>query len=216
MTARPRPIDAVLWDIDGTLLDSEPWHFQALVAVCAAHGHAVAPEDQDRLLGHAISEVWALLDAARPMPLPAAAFALACAEQYIATIDAVPPRPGALEHIALVAGRGRIQACVSNAGRRIAEANLRRLDQKALGFAVSRDDVRRGKPHPEPYLLAARRLGVPAGRCLVVEDSPLGARAAKAAGMITIGWPQQPGLVFDAADRVVDSLIELDWDSLLA
>jgi len=82
---------------------------------------------------------------------------------------------------------------------------------EALRFALSRDDVTHGKPHPEPYLRAAERLGVHPSACIVVEDSPIGARAAKAAGMITIAWPQHKTLEFDPVDHLITELNELDW-----
>ena len=81
-------------------------------------------------------------------------------------------------------------------------------------FAVSRDDVTNPKPDPEPYRLAAQRLGIPPEACAVIEDSPPGARAAKAAGMLTIAWPQHPDLVFEEADHLVEDPAHLDWDAL--
>ncbi|WP_207477906.1 HAD family hydrolase [Arenibaculum pallidiluteum] len=209
-------IQAVLWDIDGTLLDSEPHHFAALAAVCAAHGAVLEPEEQERLLGLSMGEVFALITATRPLPLALDAFKNACNAFYVARVDAVPFRPGGYERVDDLALRGVPQACVSNSGRKVVEANFARLGHPGLAFALSRDDVVDGKPAPEPYLKAAARLGVAPEACLVVEDSPIGARSAKAAGMFTIAWPQVPGLTFDAADRVVDSLDVLDWDRLLA
>jgi beta-phosphoglucomutase-like phosphatase (HAD superfamily) len=208
-------IRAVLWDIDGTLLDSEPWHFAAVAGVCAATGHPLPKDLYDGLLGRSMLEVYALVTALAPLPLSFDAFVTACNDGFIAEIHRVPARPGSLERVEANGDLGLIQACVSNSGRRVVEANMARIAlPDRLAFAISRDDVTCGKPDPEPYLQAARRLGLPPESCAVVEDSPIGARAALAAGMLTIAWPQHPGLAFDPVHRVVDDLGEIDWPAL--
>ena len=209
-------IEAVLWDIDGTLLDSEPYHFKSLVAVCEAHGQTLAKSEYDRLLGRSMAEVYAMLNAAQPLPLDLPQLAAACSDYYVANVADVPARAGALEKVAELAERGIPQACVSNSGRRVVEANFGAIVStiampEALRFALSRDDVTHGKPHPEPYLRAAERLGVHPSACLVVEDSPIGARSGKAAGMVTIAWPQHATLEFDPVDHLIAELHELDW-----
>lgn len=209
-------IEAVLWDIDGTLLDSEPFHFNSIVAVCEAHGQTVPKSDYDRLLGRSMAEVYAMLNAAQPMPLDLPQLAAACSDYYVAHVAEVPARAGALEKVAELAKRGIPQACVSNSGRRVVEANFGAIVSTiemadALRFALSRDDVIHGKPHPEPYLRAAERLGVHPSACIVVEDSPIGARSGKAAGMVTIAWPQHATLEFDPVDHLIAELHELDW-----
>jgi beta-phosphoglucomutase-like phosphatase (HAD superfamily) len=211
-------IEAVLWDIDGTLLDSEPHHFNSLVVVCAAHGQTLAKSEYDRLLGRSMAEVYAMLNAAQPLPLDLPQLAAACSDYYVANVADVPARTGALEKVAELAERGIPQACVSNSGRRVVEANFGAIVNtiampEALRFALSRDDVTHGKPHPEPYLRAAERLGVHPSACLVVEDSPIGARSGKAAGMVTIAWPQHATLEFDPVDHLISDLADLDWPS---
>lgn len=213
MTHRP-PIRAVLWDIDGTLLDSEPHHHSATLAVCRSHGYELSAEDGARFLGCGFPEFYASLDARSPMPVPFRAWVDAITDRYLEGIAGVTPREGAYALVAAFAGLGLRQACVSNSGRRVVEANLRAIALPHLEFAVSRDDVSNGKPDPEGYRLAAHRLGVPPEACAAIEDSPTGARAAKAAGMLTIAWPQHPQLVFDAVDHRVDHLHEVDWHGL--
>ena len=138
-----------------------------------------------------MAEVYAMLHAVQPMPLDLPGFAAACTDHYVTNVADVPARAGALEKVAELAERGVLQACVSNSGRRVVEANIGAIAMpEALRFALSRDDVTHGKPHPEPYLRAAERLGVHPSACIVVEDSPIGARSGKAAGMVTIAWPQ--------------------------
>jgi len=213
--ARP-PLQAVLWDIDGTLLDSEPWHQRATIAVCRTHGYELTDEQYAATLGIAFPDFYARLHAERPMPVSFEAWAGAITDHYIERIGQVNPRDGAFALVEAFAARGLRQACVSNGGRRVVEANLRAMGLPHFAFAVSRDDVRKGKPDPEPYLHAAERLGVPPEACAVIEDSPTGARAAKAAGMLTVAWPQHAHLAFDMADHVVAHPGELDWDALCA
>lgn len=213
MPQRP-PIRAVLWDIDGTLLDSEPHHHRATLAVCRSHGYELSAEDGARFLGCGFPEFYASLDARSPMPLPFRAWVDAITDSYLEGIAGVTPREGAFALVTAFAGLGLRQACVSNSGRRVVEANLRAIGLPHLEFAVSRDDVANGKPDPEGYRLAAHRLGVPPEACAAIEDSPTGARAAKAAGMLTVAWPQHPQLVFDAVDHRVEHLHEVDWHGL--
>jgi beta-phosphoglucomutase-like phosphatase (HAD superfamily) len=148
------------------------------------------------------------------MPLDLPELAAACSDYYVTHVADVPARAGALEKVAELAERGILQACVSNSTRRVVEANMDAIAMpQALRFGLSRDDVTHGKPHPEPYLRAAERLGVQPSACIVVEDSPIGARAAKAAGMVTIAWPQHRTLEFAPVDHLIDVLDELDWSA---
>ncbi|MGQ9370982.1 HAD family hydrolase [Azospirillum sp. ST 5-10] len=210
-------LQAILWDIDGTLLDSEPWHYRCTVDVCRDHGYELSDEEFAAALGIGFPEFFARLDAARPMPLSFAAWVGAITDRYVAVLARVAPREGAFALVEAFAARGLRQVCVSNSGRRVVDANLgaiaRAMGRQPFEFSVSRDDVANGKPDPEPYLLAAARLGIAPGACAVIEDSPTGARAAKAAGMLTVAWPQHAGLAFEA-DHVVGHPAELDWDTL--
>jgi HAD superfamily hydrolase (TIGR01509 family) len=206
---------AVLWDIDGTLLDSEPRHFAAMEAVCVEHGALVVREEIERFLGQPLGAVFAHITATHRLPMDLKGFAYAVTARYVAEAHTVPFRPGGVERVDRLAARGLPQACVSNSGRPVVEANYARLARPALSFALSRDDVVNGKPDPEPYLMAAERLGVAPSACIAVEDSPVGARSAKAAGMLTVAWPQDPHLVFDAADLVVTHLEEVEWEQLI-
>lgn len=211
--SRRPSLRAVLWDIDGTLMDSEPWHQRATIAVCRDCGYAMTEADYAGSLGIAFPEYYARIAARHPMPLDFHAWADAITDRYLARLAEVEPRDGAFALVEEFATRGLRQACVSNSGRRVVAANLAAMGIGHFEFAICRDDVVNGKPDPEPYLLAAHRLGVPATACAVIEDSPTGARSARAAGMLTVAWPQHPGLSFDA-DHVVSHPAEIDWDSL--
>ena len=116
-------------------------------------------------------------------------------------------RPGAGELLASLRAAGVPVALVSSSFRGLVDAVL---DQGVGPFelTLAGDEVRDAKPHPQPYLTAAHRLGVPAARCVVIEDSPSGVAAAEAAGCAVLAVPSVPGVVFDPAPRrrVVRSL----------
>lgn len=209
-------IRAVLWDIDGTLLESEPAHWRAVVAVSRAHGADIRDEELVGYVGLSMNACFRKLAARHPMPVDYDAWLDAVTDHYVERVAAVEPRAEALEHADLFAARGLLQACVSNSGRRVVEANLARMARPALAFGISRDDVASPKPHPEPYLAAAARLGVDPAACLVVEDSPVGAAAGVAAGMRVVAWPQYEELTFDGVAVRAARLGDLDWDALLA
>lgn len=210
------PIRAVLWDIDGTLVDSEPNHHRALVSACRAMGLQMTEDDGRRFVGVSYTDMYPMLSRFGRVTKSFEDLHEAILRDYVAHIDLVGPRDGAVELVERFAGLGLRQACVSNSPRPVIEANLRVLGLAHLEFAVGREDVAVGKPNPEGYLLAARRLGLPPQACAVIEDSPTGARAAKTAGMLTIAWPQDPDFVFDAVDHLVAHPGDMDWEALCA
>lgn len=211
---RAAPIRAVLWDIDGTLMDSEPWHQNAMIEVCRGYGHELSEAMCMASVGVAFRDHYARLHALRPLPVTVDRWADEINALYVARVADVRPRAGAFALVEGFAARGLHQACVSNSGRAVVDANLAAMALPHFRFSISRDDVANGKPHPEPYLRAAETLGLPPDACAVIEDSPTGARSAVAAGMLTIAWPQHPGTIFDAVDHVVEDPARLDWDAL--
>ncbi len=183
---------AVLWDLDGTLVDSEPAHALAFDAALEELGLAVPPDFHVRLLGASEDRVHAALVAETAAAIDRAAWRAVKWRHYRAqrivrlpAADLLPP----------LAGAGIGLALVSNSTRTEVDHNLAVAGLAGFfAITVSRDDVRRGKPDPEPYLAAAARLGLDPGDCLVVEDSPTGAAAGVAAGMTTVFHPQDPAL----------------------
>jgi len=173
---------AVLFDMDGTLVDSDAAIERASRAWAREHG--VAPELR-LALGHGNPAIFA---ARRLLPgRDEAAIAAAAQRHHELEYDElhdVAALPGAHALLDLVADRGLPWAVVTSADRRLARARLGAagIDPPLL---VTIEDVTAGKPAPDSYLVAARRLGVAPGRCLVVEDSEPGLAAGRAAGMLT-------------------------------
>lgn len=189
----PVPSFAVAWDVDGTLVDSEPLHLQSLRRVCDAFSVDIDDFGAQPFVGVAIDEVWRLIGArfgpalGRDETGRHAAFRAAVAEHYLAGVDLLRPMPGALEALAHFEALGVPMCAVSNSDAAVVAANLSALDARELmRFAVTLDDVRRPKPDPEPYRLAAARLGLPAGAVLAIEDSLTGCESAFAAGLAVV------------------------------
>ena len=210
-------ISAILWDIDGTLADSEPLHEENVIAVAAAHGVTVTPTDLHRFLGRTNGAVWDYLHAERGLTLPKQDW-LAALHAHYARIapQSLKPRGSVLNYVFLFASMGLRQAAVSNSTRENVDTTLEALNISGLfEFSISASDVGKPKPDPEPYLRAALRLMTPPAQCLVIEDSPTGARAGKAAGMQVMAWPQQPDLIFDQIDYITDDLAKADWSKII-
>jgi len=200
---------AILFDMDGTLVDSEPLHQNALAAVLAHEG-VVAPSGFDEAsTGLSMQAAYALLRANSTLQLDYDTLVAAKYAAFLAGAGTLQLRHGAAEAIALARSMARAYAIVSNSDRMLVSATL-----GATGLvhpdliSVTRNDVREGKPAPEPYLRAAWLLGVDARDCIVVEDSPAGAMAGLAAGMTVVAWPEPhrqdllfpPGVLHCAGD----------------
>lgn len=182
---------AVLWDMDGTLIDSEPLHFRSLLGVLDALGIRASANLQSRLTGMSASEVFQFCRAEFSLEITESEWGRRRTDFYLDGAASLTPRPGALEAFKSLAGSGVAQAIVSNSNRVIVDVNLRALGlDEQRPVSISRSDVVNAKPHPEPYLLAARVLDVSADACVVVEDSLPGVRAGRAAGMHVLYWPQ--------------------------
>ncbi len=194
---------AVAWDIDGTLVDSEPVHLLALKLVCQDHGVSIADLPDDHFVGVHLEGVWQALAPRFGQRLKQRQWVDGLNQHYLRLAVRINPMPGALQLVAELSRRGIRQVAVSNSNRAVVNANL------AVGglgehmeFSISVDDVAAGKPDPEPYAQAARRLGLLPQSILAIEDSVTGLRSAKAAQLRAFGFGVDPALV-DVADRVV-------------
>jgi len=209
MSLLPPDAAAVAWDIDGTLIDSEPLHHRALVA--ASHGFGVdltnLPDMAFR--GVHMLDVWHVLRPCLPPELDRDSWLAAVEAAYIARATTLMPMPGARATIEALAARGLRQAAVSNSSRAVVDANIAALDtDDCLAFSISFNDVMHGKPDPEPYALAVRRLNLPPARIWAVEDSATGLASAKAAGLGTIALRSGSASTADA-DLTIDALEEI-------
>jgi HAD superfamily hydrolase (TIGR01509 family) len=184
------PFDAVLWDIDGTLADSEPAHEQSFIEACRECGLELPENFHGQLVGKSDEETFAWLVSNCGLQLPLSRWLELRFSFFFRNIEAVDPIGPALNVWRKLDALGVRQATVSNSDRLIVNANLARLGlAEPRAISVSRNDVVRGKPHPEPYLRAAELLGVAPGSVAVVEDSATGLKAATSAGMRVFMMP---------------------------
>jgi len=200
-----------MFDMDGLLVDSEPLWFEVETEIMARMGGAWSHADQKHLVGgpmdHSLG--YMLARAARPAPRETVARWLAEGITGLVRDHGVPMLPGARELLAEVRAAGVPCALVTSAQRDLMEAVLETTGV-VFDATVCAEDVRLGKPDPEPYLLAADRLGVHSGGCVALEDSPNGIASAEAAGCGVIAVPNvapvaaPPGRVIAASLREVD------------
>lgn len=211
----PGGLQAVLFDMDGLLVDSEPLWFEVETQIMARMGSAWTHADQQHLVGGPLKDSlsYMLARAARPAPEETVARWMADGVTSLVRRHGVPMMPGARELAAEVRAAGVPCALVTSAQPDLMAAVLATISV-AFDATVCAADVRRGKPDPEPYLLAARRLGVHPGGCVALEDSPNGIASAEAAGCAVIAVPNVapvpawPGRVIAASLREVN-LIQL-------
>lgn len=187
-------IRAVAWDIDGTLVDSEPVHLLALKAACSRYGADVSDLPDDRFVGVNMHDVWRELRPRMPRRIDRRSFLETINACYHDLAHRLRPMPHAVAAVVRNAQYGLRQVAVSNSARIVVDTNL------ALGglgrymeFSLSLDDVSAGKPSPEPYLAAAGRLDLPPGEIVAVEDSDTGATSARAAGLAVIRLGRSDG-----------------------
>jgi HAD superfamily hydrolase (TIGR01509 family) len=184
---------AVYWDMDGTLIDSEPLHNDALVSAMRSVGITPPPDLHERVLGVAAWPVYEMMRDEFGLDLPFDEWIRRKYDHYLRHAGGLKPRPGALDIFQDLKRRGVAQAIVSNSDRLIVDANLRAVGLTEAGFrTVSRNDVREGKPNPEPFLRAAWLTGIDPSDTVVMEDSFTGSRAGLSAGMRTVFWPEKP------------------------
>ncbi|KUM24568.1 HAD family hydrolase [Mesorhizobium loti] len=204
---------AVFWDMDGTLVDSEPLHEAALVAALRSVGIAPPTDLHERVLGVAAWPVYEMLRDQFGLDLPFDDWIVRKYDHYLPMAETLKPRPGAIEVFNELRALGVEQAVVSNSDRLIVDANLAAVGLVYPGMhTVSRNDVRLGKPHAEPFLRAAYLAGVDPAAAIAVDDSHTGAMAGLAAGMKTIFWPEAPmegppgAIVINSADELRKAL----------
>jgi HAD superfamily hydrolase (TIGR01509 family) len=195
-------LKAVAWDIDGTLVDSEPVHLAALIDVSRRYGVDLSQDPADRFVGQHLGDVWKALSPNYPKTLEQAAWQSEIQDTYLARRSEVAIISDMLEAMHSLHARGIPQACVSNSERRIVDANIAVLDiADLIAFSISREDVTRGKPDPEPYAEACRRFGLQPHEVLAVEDSSTGADSAMAAGLPVVCV--NPQLAHDIAAHIL-------------
>jgi len=208
---------AVLWDMDGTLVDTEPYWIACEFDLVAEFGGSWNADDAHSIVGFDLLDAAAELRARGGVGLQPTEIVERLLDGVIAKVaDELPWRPGAPELLAECVAADVPCALVTMSWRRLADAVLRAAPEGSFVASVTGDEVSNGKPDPEPYLAAAAALGVNPAECVAIEDSPTGVAAARAAGCATLGVPHVVSV--PPADGLVlaDSLVGIDLQRLRA
>ena len=189
MFARRLP-KAVLWDLDGTLIDSEPYWMKSEIELAERHGATWTEEDGKSLVGMALKDSTRLMGERFGVELDQDKVINELTDSVTEQLRReIPWRPGAQELLRELRRRGVKTALVTMSLRRMALQVVESIPFKAFDVIVAGDDVVHGKPHAEPYLKAAQLLGVDPQDCVAFEDSISGILSAEAAGTKAVGIP---------------------------
>lgn len=212
------PLQAVLWDMDGTLVDSETVWEAVQVRLLAELGATWTVEDSLALIGSDLRDAVQVWMSRIPAGvITAEGLAERMFSEVVETLrKEVNFQPGALELLLALRKEGIPCALVSASYRVMIDAILGHLPSNPFDVIVAGDEVTHGKPHPEPYLTAAEKLGVDPTQCVVIEDSLTGTEAGTAAGAYVVAVPHWVSIPAAPRRLIVKSLEPLTPESLRA
>jgi HAD superfamily hydrolase (TIGR01509 family) len=208
-------LEAVLFDLDGTIVDTEPYWIDAERELVAEFGGTWSDDHAHNLVGNPLLVSAEYLREHGGVDLDPVDIVDAMLTRVIAsTIRKVPWRPGAVELLSELRDRDVPCALVTMSYASLAGVVIDRLHANAFQSVVTGDEVRDGKPHPEAYLTAAERLGVDPERCIAIEDSPTGIASAEAAGCLVVAVPHILPITPGPRRILIDSLADVGYDRL--
>jgi HAD superfamily hydrolase (TIGR01509 family) len=206
---------AVLWDMDGTLVDTEPYWIDSESQLVAQHGGTWTTADAHSIVGFDLLDAGHELRTRGGVEMESAEIANWLLDRVIARVaDELPWRPGARELLAECLAEGVPCAMVTMSWRPLADAVIAAAPAGSFAASITGDEVTNGKPDPEPYLAAAAALGVDPRACVAIEDSPTGVASAVAAGCATLGVPHVVPVAAAPGLTIVDSLAGVDLAQL--
>ena len=205
----------MLFDMDGTLLDSEKLWDVALADLATWLGGELSATARDRMVGSSLGRSVAILHGdlgVEADPESSACFLTDRMAELLA--GDLTWRPGAREFLDVVSGSHLPLALVTSTHRRLTDIALTTIGADRFAVTVCGDEVSRPKPHPDPYLKATDLLGVAPGRSVVLEDSPLGVAAAEAAGCVVVAVPSEVPIDPAPTRTVWESLVDRSVEEL--
>lgn len=208
---------AVLWDMDGTLVDTEPYWIDAEFALAEKHGGTWSREHALNLVGKALLDSGEYIRVHMGLDLTREQVVEELLDGVVARVEAeVPWRPGARELLTDLADSGVACALVTMSWQRFVDPILAQLPPGLFASVVTGDKVTHGKPHPEPYLVGAAELGFDPADCVAIEDSETGATSASAAGCTVLCVPLHVPVAAGERRVFVESLAGVDAAALAA
>ena len=208
-------LEAVLFDMDGTIVDTEPYWMAAEYALVAASGGRWSDEHAHAIVGNALLDSAAYLREHGGVLLEPEVIVERLLDEVVAAArQQIPWRPGAVELITALGEHGIPCGLVTMSYARLAQTVVDALHADAFTTIVTGDEVADGKPHPEAYLTAAVRLGVDPRHCVAIEDSPTGIASAEAAGCVVVAIPHRVPVPAAPGREIVASLSDLDVERL--
>ena len=213
---RASKLAAVLWDMDGTLVDTEPYWIEVEFALVAEFGGTWSMEHALNLVGNDLLVSGDYIREHGGVDLTPEQIVDRLLDGVVARVrERVPWRPGAVELLTALGEAGVPCALVTMSWQRFVAPILEVLPPNTFSTVVTGDRVELGKPHPEPYLLAAAELGVDPAACVAIEDSNTGAKSAEAAGCTVLVVPNHVPVLEGERRVFADSLAGLDVPALV-
>jgi HAD superfamily hydrolase (TIGR01509 family) len=210
-TAEGSALQAVLLDMDGTLVDTEGFWWDVEMEVFASLGHTLDDSWRHVVVGGPMTRSAGFLIEATGADITLAELSVLLNDGFEQRIGRdLPLMPGAARLLAELSAHEIPTALVSASHRRIIDRVLKSLGPQHFALTIAGDEVPRTKPHPDPYLAAAAGLGVDPVRCAVVEDTATGVAAAESAGCHVVAVPSVAPITAAARRTVVASLEEVD------
>ena len=205
---------AAFFDMDGLFLDSEPqWH-QSQQEICARYSYSWDDDDQRICIGGPLSRVGDYISDICAHDMSGAQVVAELTQMMLVKLSTKAIlMPGAFDAVERISQVMPV-ALVSASPRILMDAALTTLPENFFQFTISADDVTRTKPFPDPYLEAAKRMGVAPGSCVVFEDSLTGIASAKSAGCAVVAVPHYVDVALAPKVRVVTTLEEVSLDFL--
>lgn len=207
--------EAVLWDMDGTLVETEPYWIESEYELVEQYGGTWSHEHALNLVGNDLIVSGRYIREHAGIDLEPSQIVEELLDKVVARIEkAVPWRPGAVELLTDLREHGVRCALVTMSYRRFVAPVLAALPEGAFEVVVTGDAVTQGKPHPEPYQKAAGILGIDPTQALAIEDSNTGARSAEAAGCLVLVVPNHVPVLPGERRVLVDTLVGLTAKTL--
>jgi beta-phosphoglucomutase len=211
---------AVIFDMDGVLVDSEPFHVQNEKLMFSRLGLDISDEEHARYMGTATDVMWEQIIRERKLSLDVEETTLQTIQQeipYFQSLEKIDPMPGLVNLLEKLQKSGIPMAVASSSDKAIIDIILEKSGlRKYFEHAVSSGEIGKSKPEPDVFLHAAMLLGVAPENCIVFEDSRNGIKAAKAAGMVCIAYSggNSGHQNQSQADRRISDFNELDFNTL--